>query len=224
MKIVPLKVEKRESVGKGAARRIRRAGKIPAILYGDDGESMAISVDTKDFMALLHSEAGSHVILRLKIEGLKESPTVIIKDIQRHPIKDSFLHIDFRKIGLDEKITATVPVMTEGESPGVKQGGILQRHLWEVEIEALPKDIPDHITVDISSLEMGESIHVSDIPKPGGVEFVTNGEEVVLSILHPAIERVAPTPEELEKEEVAEAPVEEKETEETAEEDTTPKS
>jgi large subunit ribosomal protein L25 len=224
MKIAPLKVEKRESVGKGAARRVRRAGKIPAILYGDDGKSIALSVETKDFVTLLHSEGGSHVILRLNIEGSKESPTVIIKDIQRHPIKDSFLHIDFQKIGLDEKITATVPIVAEGESPGVKQGGILQRHLWEVEIEALPKNIPDHIAVDISNLEMGESIHVSDIPKPEGVEFVTDGKEVVLSILHPTVEPVAPTPEELEEEEVVEAPAEEAEVEETAEEDTTPKS
>ncbi|MDI6822578.1 MAG: 50S ribosomal protein L25 [Actinomycetota bacterium] len=218
MKIIELKARRRDT-GKGASRKLRTVGEIPAVLYGEGIESYPLAVDVRDFIHLIRSE-GLNVIVKLKVEGDRGDPsrpprrvgvdrkdcTAIIKEIQRDPLKDFYLHIDFQKIAMDEKISTMVPITIVGEAPGVKEGGVLQHGLWEVEVEALPKDLPDCIEVDVSALGIGDAVRVSDLPKPEGVEILTSPDEVLVSIVPPtAIVKEVAEEEEVEEEVPAEA-------------------
>lgn len=213
MKIVELKAEQRQRTGKNACRKVRLAGKIPAVLYGEKIEPEPIMVDARDFYTKTHGEAGASVIFKLKVEGGKSHDT-IIKNIHRHPLKNSLMHIDFLKIALDEKIHAAVPVTLIGESPGVKAGGVLQHGTWEITVEALPKDIPEHIEIDISNLEIGTSLKAADLTAPEGVTILSDPEEIVVTCLQPTkYEEVVPVAaeEEAAEEEVAAAEASEEE-------------
>lgn len=203
METAELKSQTRSAAGKGAAKKLRAAGKIPAVLYGG-GESLSLVVDARDFETVTHAK-GSHVIVQLGIEGQKSRPTAMIKEIQRDPVRASVLHVDFQKIALDERIKTTVPLVVTGDAAGVKQGGILQHQLWELNVEALPKDLPEHVEIDVSALEIGDAFHVREIPVPEDVTIHDDLDEVVVSILPPVIEK-APVVEE-EVEEVVEAPL-----------------
>lgn len=189
MEISELKAEKREVVGKETSKKLRRQGIVPAVVYGD-GQAMSISVNAREFSAITHLGAGTHVIVKLKVAGVKKQPNAIIKEIQLNPVKKEYFHIDFQEIALDEKIVTPRSVSLNGEAPGVKAGGILEHHLWEIEIEGLPKNMPDHIEVDIGELEIGDSIHVSDIAVPDGITVVTDPSAVVLGISAPRAEKV----------------------------------
>lgn len=184
MDIVEMKVEKREA-GKTAAKKTRNEGKIPAIFYGHGIEPVPISVDAKTLRVVVHGEAGTNVILKLNIEGKRGGDTAIIKEVQKHPLKDSFVHIDFLKIALDEKIQAQVPVSVVGESIGVKEGGVLQHGLWEIEVEALPTDLPDNLEVDVTELQIGDTVRVGDLSVPSEIEVITDLEETVVSVVPP---------------------------------------
>lgn len=200
MELADLKVKIREEKGKSAVKKLRTAGQIPAVLYGEKIETVPLTVEAKDFKAVIHTEAGSNVLLNLKIKDAGKNETAIIKEIQRDPLKDTFLHVDFMKIALDEKITTTVPVVVVGESPGVKEGGVLQHSLWEIEVEALPTDLPDNFEIDVSELSIGDSLRVADLPKPPGVEILSGEDEIVVSVVPPTVVKE----EELVEEEVAE--------------------
>lgn len=199
MKLTDLKARIREDKGKSAAKRLRAAGQIPAVLYGEKIKTVPLVVEAKDFTAVVRTEAGANVLLNLKIEGGKNE-TAIIKEMQRNPLKDSFLHVDFMKIALDEKITTTVPVTVVGESPGVKEGGVLQHGLWEIEVEALPTDLPENFEVDVSELGIGDSLRVSNLPRPKEVEVLSGAEETVVSVVPPTVVKE----EEVVEEEIAE--------------------
>lgn len=172
-----LQTEKR-----GDVNRLRRQGKIPAVLYGHKEKTRRIYVDQKEFKRVLDAMKNETVIVNLKI-GSKGYPCVI-KSLQQNPLKDSLLHIDFQHIHKKEKIRATVPIHTVGEAPGVKKGGILDLHLHEVQVRCLPDALPSHIRVDVSALDLGEAIHLSDIPSPG-VEFELSSDTTVVSVLVP---------------------------------------
>jgi large subunit ribosomal protein L25 len=194
-------VEKRAAAGTAAARRLRRQGLTPAVLYGRGVESLSLAVDSRALRDLIHA-GGHNVLLRLKIhKGEGESPTVMVKEIQRHVLTGMTLNVDFQRISLTEKVTAEVPVVLVGEAPGVKQGGVLDQILREVEVECLPTDIPARIELDISGLEVAHSLHVSDLAAPSGVEITTEPTAVVVAVTRVAEEVVAPP--------VAEAVVEE---------------
>jgi large subunit ribosomal protein L25 len=186
MELAHLKVEYRSGTGKGVARRLRSIGRIPAILYGENIENMSLSVNTKELKTILEKGAGTHTVLDLEIDAdnKKVSEKAVIKEIQRDPLKGSYTHIDFLKIDLSKKIETSVPLIMIGESPGVKEGGVLQHGLREIEIECLVKDIPKHIEIDVSSLNIGDTIRVSDISRLDGVKFLTQDEETVISIIH----------------------------------------
>lgn len=184
MEVIEMKVEKRD-VGKTVARRMRTSGKIPAIFYGHGMDPLSLSVDSKTLRTVIHREAGTNVILKLSIEGERGGQTAIIKEIQRHPMKDSFLHVDFLKIAMDEKIQAKVPVNVVGESVGVREGGVLQHGLWEVEVEALPKDLPENLEVNVTELQIGDTIRVADLTVAEDVDVLTDLEETVVSIVPP---------------------------------------
>ncbi len=212
MKVLELKAERRKETGKGSARALRKQGKVPAILYGKDIEAVPLAVSAKDFIDLEHH--GGSPILNLNLDG--KTYTVVVKEVSRDILKDSLLHVDFQKVKLDEKITTMVPLSVVGEAvcPGIKQGGVLQHGVSEIEVEALPGDLPEHIEIDLSGMEIGDAFKVKDITPPSGVKILAEPEEVVVTVLTPTTYEEELAVEEKEVEEAvekaaAEAPSEE---------------
>ncbi|HET6843225.1 MAG TPA: 50S ribosomal protein L25 [Candidatus Angelobacter sp.] len=170
-----------ESRGKNEARRLRASGRVPAVMYGAKKQPLAVSVDPKQITKILHSESGHNTIFDLAVGGDKTK--VMIVDWQYEPIKGRMLHIDLKRIAMDEKIRVRVPVHLTGESAGVKQqGGILDQVLREVEIECLPADIPSHINADISGLVFGQVLRVADLDHGGKLKFITEATQAVAHI------------------------------------------
>jgi len=174
---------------KNAARRVRVAGKIPAVVYGAGQDSVAVAVDPKVITRILHSESGHNTIFDLNVEGAAVVKAMIV-DWQHEPIKGKLLHIDLKRIAMDKMMRVSVPIQLTGIASGVKtQGGILEHVLREVEIECLPSDIPSHLDVDVSNLALNESIHVSDLPHSGSIKFM--GDEHATVALVTAIREEA---------------------------------
>jgi len=172
----------REEKGKEAVKKMRHAGRIPAVLYGHGFDTILISLDEKSFKSLMRHE-GLHGLLNLKVEGGKGGAhTVVVKELQRDPIKDHILHIDFQKIRGDEELQTEVALTFTGEPTGVKAGGILQHFLYSVTVACLPKDLPDSIEVDISNLDLKENLRINDMPQIEGVRYVNNPEEIVAAV------------------------------------------
>jgi large subunit ribosomal protein L25 len=160
---------------KNAARRVRVSGKIPAVVYGAGQEAVAVTVDPRVITKILHSDSGHNTIFDLDVTGAPVAKAMIV-DWQHEPIKGALLHIDLKRIAMDKKMTVSVAIQLVGVPVGVKsQGGILEHVLREVEIECLPNDIPSHLDVDVSGLELNQAIHVSDLPHSGSIKFL--GEE-----------------------------------------------
>ncbi len=182
-----LDARKREQKKKEYCRKIRREGLVPGVVYGKGMDPMHLDVGHANLEKVINTESGLNVIIDLKVkdEQQKEvSYLAMIGDLQRDVFQKKIIHVDFRKISLEEKVTATVPVVLSGEAPGVKEGGVMDHILWEMEIEALPLQIPEHIVIDISSLKMEEAIHVKDIPQIDGVKFLASPEEIAV-VVHP---------------------------------------
>jgi large subunit ribosomal protein L25 len=182
-----------EQRGKNEARRLRAQGRIPAVLYGARKDAVPVSVDPKQIARILTSESGHNTIFDLQVG--KEKTKAMIVDWQYEPIKGRLLHIDLKRIAMDERLRVKVPIMLLGEPAGVKQqGGILEQILREVELECLPSDIPGHIDLDVSELVFGQVLRVSDLPHGGKVKFVTDENQPVAHITA-VKEEVVPTPE-----------------------------
>ena len=167
-----LPAERRTDTGKGASRRLRRAGKVPAILYGGEQEPMPIMLDMHRVLHELDNEAFYSHLLKITVDG--ETHQVILKDLQRHPFKPIVFHLDFQRVRDDDRIHQRVPLHIVGEdkAPGVKQfGGLVMHEMTEVEVVCLAKDLPEYIEVDISNLGPNQSLHLSDIPVPEGVQI-----------------------------------------------------
>lgn len=190
-----LKAEVRTETGKGPARRARAAGRVPAVLYGPALEPVAVFVDGRELTHALHTESGLNVLINLELDAGRRYLT-IPKAVQRHPVRGTLLHADFMNIARDVKIRAQVPIHLTGESPGVKQGGVVEHHLWELEIESLPTEVPPALDADVSRLGLGEHLRVFDILPPPGVEILTPPEEIVVSVVEPQMLRVEAAPEE----------------------------
>jgi large subunit ribosomal protein L25 len=170
-----------EARTKNAARRVRRSGRIPAVVYGAKKESVAITVDPKQIGRILHSGSGHNTVFDLKVAG--EQSKAMIVDWQYEPIKGTLMHIDLKRIAMDQTLRVEVPVQLTGVPEGVKtQGGILEQMLREVAIECLPGDIPDHIEVDVSGLVFGQVLRVKDLPHGGKIKFVTDENQPVAHI------------------------------------------
>ncbi len=168
-----LDAEKREDQGKGASRRLRHAGKIPAIIYGAGREPMPISLDHNQVQNSLNHEAFYSHILTVKLDGAEEK--AVLRDLQRHPSRPTILHMDLQRVSADEKIRVHAPLhfINEDICVGVKQGGGTVSHqLVEIEVQCLPANLPEFIEVDIAALNVGESLHLSDLKLPAGVEIV----------------------------------------------------
>lgn len=215
MDIVNLNAEKRSLTGKGAARALRREGRIPAVLYGSDIDTEPLSVSIQELERMFNSPAFSRGLINLAVKnGKTGSRTVMIKEFQRDPVKNHYLHIDFYEIKMDRKIATMVPVVTTGTSKGVEEGGILQTIRRELEVYCLPANIPEQIEIDISELDVGDSVHVSEIPLAEGVEIPYEADFTILTVVSPKME--APEEEEAEEaeeEEAGEAPEDEQSTE-----------
>ncbi len=166
---------------KNAARRVRASGRIPAIVYGAKKESVAVTVDPKQIGRILHSDSVHNTVFDLKVGN--EQTKAMIVDWQYEPIKGSLMHIDLKRIAMDQTLRVSVPVQLTGTAEGVKtQGGILEQMLREVEIECLPSDIPDHIELDVTALVFGQVLRVSDLPHSGKIKFVTDETQPVAHI------------------------------------------
>ncbi len=175
-----LVAEAREASTKGAARAVRRDGRIPAVLYGE-GEPKALSVDAKDW-SLRFRYATSNTIISLALG--KDEHNVLVKDTQEDILSERVNHIDFYAIHAGQKLQTMIPVILEGSPAGVREGGILEHKIEELEVVCLPKDIPDKFTVDISELEIGDSIHVGEIAVPDGVEVRNDPDTTVVVVTH----------------------------------------
>jgi large subunit ribosomal protein L25 len=168
---------------KNAARRVRAKGRIPAVVYGAAEPSVAIEVDPKQILKILHSDTGHNSIFDLEINGSTAKTKAMIVDWQYEPIKGSLLHIDLKRIALDKAIRVEVPIQLVGIASGVKnQGGILDQVLRELEIECLPGDIPSHIDVDVTNLEFGDVLRVADLPHSDKLKFLTDEDATVAHV------------------------------------------
>ncbi len=188
-----LPVETRTQIGKNANHKLRAQGYIPAVLYSH-GESQNIMVQKKNFFKIFKGHISENVLIDLEIKDTPGFPVkAFVKDYQRHPITDEILHLDFFRVTMTEAITTRVPVEVVGTPIGVKQGGILEIIERELEVECLPADLPEKITIDVTNLAIGQSIHVKDVAAPKAVTIVSTPESVILAVLapHKAAEEVA---------------------------------
>jgi large subunit ribosomal protein L25 len=178
-----IEAEPREAFGKNAARRLRYAGRIPAVVYGDQGPALPVILDPKEVLRVLHTEAGHNAIFNLEIKG-KAPARVMLRDWQLDPIKGNLLHVDLVRIGRDHKLKVRIPIHVTGEAKGVKvQGGIFEFALREVEVECLPDDIPEALTIDVTELTIGKNIRVSDLPLGAKVKVLTDSNRVVAHVV-----------------------------------------
>ena len=197
-----LVAERREGTGKGVARKLRAAGRTPAVVYGQGMVATAVSVDAKDLYHVLHA-GGANVLLDLVVDG--EPHFALARDVQRDHIRGQFVHVDFLTVSRTEKITIEVPVRVIGESVGVKAGGVLEHHLWEIQAECLPSDVPEAIDVDVTELAVGDSLKVGDVAVPQGVTFLSPVDELVLAVVPPQAREVEEVEAEAAEGEAAEA-------------------
>lgn len=191
MEKVILKVEERAQTGKRVAKDLRRKGLVPANVYKGGGQALSLQMPVRDFEETLRTGAGENVIITLNISGASKAKdrTVVIKEIQREPIKDGILHVDFSEISLTEALKVDVPLATKGEPEGVKKdGGMLEHIMWEFHIECLPTDIPEKIEVDVSSLKIGEALYVKNIIVPEGIKVLNDPELIVVIVKPPKVE------------------------------------
>ena len=220
MQAYEIKAEARTELGKGASRRLRRSGRIPGTVYGASKDPQSITLSHDEVLHQLDREAFYSSVLTLNVDS--QSEQVVVKDLQRHPYKPDILHIDFQRIDEKQKITMRVPLhfINEQQCVGVKSGGgVISRIMTELEISCLPGDLPEYIDVDMADLELGDSVHLSDIVLPEGVEIyaLLSGGDASASVATVSLPKGIL--EEEEEEEAMEEGLEEMETEETPQEE-----
>lgn len=192
-KILDLQAEVRTQSGTGAVKRMRKAGTIPAALYGRKVKPSSIQVHGKTFSKLLEGSASDNILVSLKIAGTAEDQLALVQEVQHDYLRGGILHIDFHAIAADEEIHANVPVVMVGEAKGQKQGGMMEAIHHEIEVRCLPKDLPESIQIDVTSLEVGQGIHVREINFPEGVTCHLGGDVVIVMCEEPKVE-VEPEP------------------------------
>jgi large subunit ribosomal protein L25 len=189
-----LEAQPRTAGNKNDARRVRRAGKVPGVLYGAGKDALSVSLDPRQVARILNSKTGYNTIFELALNGGENTQAMIV-DWQYEPVKGALLHIDLKRIAMDQKLTVEVPIVLKGEAAGVKQqGGILEQMLREVEVECLPGDIPNFIEADVSELVFGKVLRVSDLPHSDKLKFITDANQPVAHVTT-VKEEVVATPE-----------------------------
>ncbi len=189
-----LRATLRSRTGKGAARQLRRAGKLPAVVYGAGDVAVPLELDTHEFERLMSRIHAATTVIELDVEN-GDPQQVLIREIQRHPFRPLYLHVDFYQIKADETIKVAIPVHVEGHAKGVTMGGILQQIRHELEIECLPHEIPAAFTVDVSGLDIGDAIHIGDVDT-GGVTVLEEPDLTVCMVVPPSVAEVEEAEEE----------------------------
>ena len=196
MEKVKMAASPREEVGKSRVKALRRTEFVPGVLYKGGKDALSIKLRKREMHDALQTEAGENVLISLTIENKddkkgKKDHTCIIKEIQRDPLKDDIIHVDLNEISLTDKLKVKVPVSSHGEPEGVvKDEGVLEHVIWEVEVECLPADIPKKIEVEVSAMKIGDAIYVKDLKVPQGVKILNDPELTVLSVAAPAKDEV----------------------------------
>jgi large subunit ribosomal protein L25 len=190
MKSVALKAYPRSQVQRAEVKKLRASGRVPATIYGRQAKPQNLEVNSKEFADLLNHSASENVLVDLSVENDARSKRLaLVQEIQHHPLDGKVLHVDFHEVAENEKVTVQVPVETTGEPVGVKVGGgVLEHVLFKLKVRSLPKNLPEQIVVDVSSLEIGKSFHLGDIQAPEGVEILGDKHITVVAVAAPRAE------------------------------------
>ena len=183
---VKLKAQKRTLVGRNAIKKIKKDGLVPGIVYGSQSEPMPLQVEARELTNVLAHASSEHVLVELEIADGSQSTNrlALIQEVQHHPLRRELLHVDFHAVSTTEKIISEVPIEAFGDALGVRTfGGLLEYSLRTLEVECFPQDLPDIVRVDVTNLNIGEALHVRDIPLPSGVEAITDGDLTVVSVV-----------------------------------------
>jgi len=192
MNIRELSAERREGIGKGAARRLRRQGLVPAILYGARSEPLPLSVSPIDVQRAVHAHRGGGILVNLRVSGEAEPRTAVVRELQFDPVRETLLHVDLQAVRMDEEITVEIPIHVVGEAAGVKEdSGILAVLLRSVEVTCLPSLIPERLDIDVSALRIHDLLTVSDLRLPEGVRVTATGTQAVVTVSPPMAEEAA---------------------------------
>ena len=197
MKSVPLNAFPRALSGRGGVKKLRDNGRIPAVIYGGKTQSQSLEVDAEEIGDVMHHAVSENILLDLSVkDDARSKRLALVQEVQHHPLSGAVLHVDLHEVAEKEKVTIMVPVETSGEAVGVKTGGgVLEHVLFKIKVRALPKDLPEQIVVDVTSLEIGKAIHLGDIQQPAGVEILGDKKVSVIAVAAPRteVEEVAAT-------------------------------
>jgi large subunit ribosomal protein L25 len=185
---VTLKAEARPGSGKGVARKLRAAGKVPGVVYGRGMDPVPVAVERLALARAFKTDSGRNVLIDLEIGT--ETHLTLARELQRDPVRGTLLHVDFLKIARDVAIEVDVPIHITGESPGVKEGGVIEHHLWNVRVSCLPGNVPERLDADVSAMVIGDMLRVGDLRVPDGVTILTDTVEAVLGVVVPQILKV----------------------------------
>ena len=188
METIEIQIEPREAGAKGRAKQLRREGKLPGIFYGPKAESVPLELDRKDFLSRVAGLEGSHLIRIKSSSPLLAERVALVKEMQFHPVTGEVVHADFYEVDLSARIRVKVPLHFVGKAEGVVRGGILQPVVREIEVECLPMDIPEYFDVEVSSLDIGDSLHVKDLSIPEGVAAIYESNLTLVTVVPPTVE------------------------------------
>jgi large subunit ribosomal protein L25 len=189
MKSVPLNAYPRTLNRRAGAKRLRSAARVPAVIYGRQTQAQNLELVVKDIADLIHHSASENILVDLQVkEDARPKRLALVKEVQHHVLSGKILHVDFHEVSEQEKVVVSVPVETLGEAAGVKNGGVLEHVLFKVKVRALPKDLPEMLTVDVSHLEIGKAIHIGEIPSPPNVEILGDKHISVIAVAAPVTE------------------------------------
>lgn len=189
MKSVSLTAFPRELRKRNGAKKVRTSGRIPAVIYGRHNQPQSLEVGARDMEILVHGAASENLLIDLTVQGNGGKRMALVKDIQHHPLSGKMLHVDMQEVAENEKVTIMVPIETSGEAVGVKTGGgVLEHVLFKVKVRATPRDLPEVIMLDVTKLEIGQSIHIGEIPPISGVEILGHKESPVVAVAAPLSE------------------------------------
>ena len=188
METIEIQVEPREAGAKGKAKQLRREGKLPGIFYGPKAESVPLELDRRDFLSRVAGLEGSHLIRIKSSSPLLAERVALVKEMQFHPVTGEVVHADFYEVDLSARIRVKVPLHFVGKAEGVVRGGILQPVVREIEVECLPMDIPEYFDVEVSSLDIGDSLHVKDLSIPEGVAAIYESNLTLVTVVPPTVE------------------------------------
>jgi len=186
-----LSASPRDGTGKGVARKLRAGGQVPAVVYGKDAEAVLLAVDAREAEQLFQGISVGSTIVDLKIEGEKKPVSTLVREVQVHPYKPALIHIDFMRIQMDVAVEVEVPLHVEGQAEGVRvDGGTMEQVVHLIPIRCLPSRIPEALTLDVTELQIGDSLHVSDLEADDDVQILMDGEQTLISISAPRVEEV----------------------------------